>query len=379
MIDSEDDTMRKPFFWAERKAWYLRVPVDGKLKTVRLGTTRTEAYDEWDRLKTAAVESATTKQSPTVDELITAFVAHIKSDAKLGRIKPKTVKRRIDYLAPFLAVCGDITIDELKPHHVTDWLRSKSTWNATTRADGAAAVKQAIKWAADEGRIKASPIENLRVAKGSPRDHVITLEEYRTLLAEVWTGNYARRRSTAFRQVLIALRLSGCRPSEIVAVNIRDFDGTTWTIKEHKTKKKKRKPRMVYLSPCLQTLSRIAARGRESGPLFLANADRGWKYSDLRLRFQRLRAKAYADPKCVLYSFRHTWITNALLAGVDVATVAEMAGTSIQMIDRHYGHLSQHRQHLSEAAAKVAKAGVAAAKLESAIEKVGGSNDPEKN
>lgn len=353
--------MRKPFFWAERKAWHLRVPIDGKLKTVRLGTTRTEAYDEWDRIKAAALRSlnpASEENSPAIIELLSAYVSHLKSEAKLKRIAASTVTRQVDHIAPFLAVASELTAAILRPHHVTDWLRGQTTWNATTRSDAAAAIKRAIKWAADEGRIPANPLAKLKVARGSPRDHVISREEYETLLAGVWSGNYARRRVTSFRAVLVALRLSGCRPSEIVNLKIEDFDGECWTIKEHKTRKKKRRPRIVYLSPCLRTLSRIAARGRKSGPLFLADDGRGWKYSDIRLRFQRLRAKTGTTKKCVLYSFRHTWITDALIAGVDVATVAEMAGTSIQMIDRHYGHLCQHRKHMTDAAVKIAQASV---------------------
>ncbi len=346
--------MRKPFFWAERKAWYLRIQVDGKLKTVRLATTKTDAYDEWDRMKIAAQAPVT--QSLTVETLIAEYTAHMRQEAKLGRIAATTVTRQIAHIAPFLAAYQALTVDDLKPHHVTTWLRSQTTWNATTQSDAAAAVKRVIQWACDQGRIQSNPIEKLKVAKGTARDHVVSRDEYEKLLTGVCGKKYRTRQRTAFRQLLIALRLSGCRPSEITTIQIADSSGDRWTIREHKNRKKKIKPRVVYLSPCLQTLTRITARGRKAGPLFLAAADRGWKYSDMRLRFQRLRDKTGTTKKCVLYSFRHTWITEALLAGVDVATVAEMAGTSIQMIDRHYGHLCQHRQHLSDAASKVAAA-----------------------
>ena len=52
------------------------------------------------------------------------------------------------------------------------------------------------------------------------------------------------------------------------------------------------------------------------------------------------------------YSYRHTYITDALERGVDVATVAELVGTSVETIQRHYGHLSTRHNHLKEAAAK---------------------------
>lgn len=48
-----------------------------------------------------------------------------------------------------------------------------------------------------------------------------------------------------------------------------------------------------------------------------------------------------------IYDFRHLWISEALMAGNDVATVARMAGTSIAMVERVYGHF--RNDHLQEA------------------------------
>ena len=41
-----------------------------------------------------------------------------------------------------------------------------------------------------------------------------------------------------------------------------------------------------------------------------------------------------------LYSARHTYITNLLLDGVEPAKVARQCGTSIEMLDRHYSHIT---------------------------------------
>jgi integrase len=48
-------------------------------------------------------------------------------------------------------------------------------------------------------------------------------------------------------------------------------------------------------------------------------------------------ASAPAEDRSI-YSFRHLWISDMLLAGVDVLLVARMAGTSVAMIERVYGH-----------------------------------------
>jgi len=41
-----------------------------------------------------------------------------------------------------------------------------------------------------------------------------------------------------------------------------------------------------------------------------------------------------------MYALRHSTITDMVQAGVDLATVSQLAGTSILMIQKHYGHLT---------------------------------------
>jgi len=41
----------------------------------------------------------------------------------------------------------------------------------------------------------------------------------------------------------------------------------------------------------------------------------------------------------VMYSLRHTAISEMILAGMDSFVVAKLAGTSVAMIEKNYGHL----------------------------------------
>lgn len=347
--------MRRPFFWKERKGWYIRLNDDsGKLKTVRLGKTRREADEEWARMQNAS-EKADQPDEVGVADLIGQFTESLSRQVELDQLEQTTLTRRLDYLVSFCSAIGDsLTVRELKPHHVTSWLNAADTWGATTQYHALETVKGAIQWGADQELISRNPIAKMKGKKGAPRDFLVSRPTYETLLAEV-TKPKRKKTVRAFQLPLIALRHSGCRPGEVAAVRIEHVQRDTWVMSKHKNRRKKKRPRVVYLSPCLQTLTRIAAHGRSKGPLFKPASDRGWQYSDLRRRFERLRKRAKVDSKCVLYSFRHTWITDALIAGVDVATVAEMAGTSIQMIERHYGHLSQRSEHLRSAAVKMSK------------------------
>jgi site-specific recombinase XerD len=60
-----------------------------------------------------------------------------------------------------------------------------------------------------------------------------------------------------------------------------------------------------------------------------------------RLRY--LRAKLGLGKPVTAYSFRHKFITDALLSGMSTAVVAELVGHgSTAMITSHYSHLLQH-------------------------------------
>ena len=42
---------------------------------------------------------------------------------------------------------------------------------------------------------------------------------------------------------------------------------------------------------------------------------------------------------CTAYFLRYSTITNLIVKGLGTMTVSQLAGTSIMMIEKHYGHL----------------------------------------
>ena len=53
-----------------------------------------------------------------------------------------------------------------------------------------------------------------------------------------------------------------------------------------------------------------------------------------------------------MYTIRHSVITDLIHGGLDTLTVAQLSGTSILMIEKHYGHLTQ--EHAKEALSRLA-------------------------
>jgi len=65
-----------------------------------------------------------------------------------------------------------------------------------------------------------------------------------------------------------------------------------------------------------------------------------------RRRWEPAQNAAGIEPLRDLYDLRHTYVTFALRAGIPVFAVSRFIGSSIAMVDQHYGHLANDsRQH----------------------------------
>ena len=85
--------------------------------------------------------------------------------------------------------------------------------------------------------------------------------------------------------------------------------------------------------------------------IFSRPSGNSWNRNILSHRFQAIRERAAVRESITIYSFRHLWISEMLMAGVDVLLVARMAGTSVAMIERVYGHF--RNQSYQEAQARL--------------------------
>lgn len=144
------------------------------------------------------------------------------------------------------------------------------------------------------------------------------------------------------RAFLRGLLLTTFRVGELGRLNVEHFNDELGTVHINGTKKVK--PRDVTLSTEAATLFREQCRDKlPSAPLFMQASGRGWRTAnDWGDRIRAAVERAGLPKGVVAYTLRHTSISAHIEAGLDLLTASRVAGTSIKMIQEHYGHLERN-------------------------------------
>jgi integrase len=345
--------MRKPYYLKSRRGWYLKINKGNS--QIFLSEDKGEAWKIWKEQHCV--------ENPETAEVVFAVVAEHYLLHALKAVDEKHYKRTSGYLADFCNDCGAVQVRRLKRFHVNRWLQKHEDWGGWAQYAAISAIKRALSWAETEGLIDNNPLAKMPLPSGGRREVLITDEQHSQLMTRQPLSRKGKPRKlapaeAAFRQVLIALRLSGSRPGTIAKVARENVtaDVSAWVMRRHKTSKKTKKPLTVYLSPCLQTLTRILLSRERSGPLFVNARGKPWTTSALVQRMARLRKWLNLPAGTVCYSQRHTYITNALKGGENPATVAELVGhVDLRMLAANYAHLDKEKEHLQQAALRITK------------------------
>lgn len=326
---------RKP--WFRKGRGYFVTLASGK--QVKLSHHREEAYRKWHEIESSDVH--------VTDPLVFAICEAFLRSSSISN-QGSTTDWYGRYLAAFGKAHEGRRAGEMRRHHLTSWVDANFTKHSS-RIAAIRAVKRAFRWACEEEIISRNPFARVPTPAGRRREVLISQENHARMMREV--VNWSNRRP--FGLVLIAARLSGCRPDELRVVSSEHYNERipAWLFSRHKSRRQTQKIRTVQLHPCLHTLSRILHHHRPKGP-WLLNADgKPWTKGAFICRMDRLRVKLGLPVGTVLYSYRHTYITDGIVSGVDAMTMAELAGhASPAMIVKHYGHLDQKRDHLKTAA-----------------------------
>jgi integrase len=253
------------------------------------------------------------------------------------------------------AELGGVRLVELSPEQICTW---RLTIPEGHRFEATQALRQvlnrAVAWKLieDNPAKRGVPNPGRRCREQRPFDSWAQIRSVTDLLGPT------------FGPMIVFGAATGLRPSELFALEHGDLDGEAGVVhvrrayangrvKHPKTRLSRRAVPLQAIA--LEALDQLRLQGES--PLLFPNSRGG--YLDFR-NFNRrhwkpIQRAAGIEPLRDLYDLRHTYATFALRAGVPVFALSRFMGTSIAMIDLHYGHLAadsyQHAVSLLDALA----------------------------
>jgi integrase len=264
---------------------------------------------------------------------------------ELHQAAPVTIAKLRWLLSEATEVLGEKRLADLSPRDVYAWRFSIPEGH---RFEATQALRQVLNRAVAWGLLDYNPAK-LGVPNPARRAN-----EKRPF--ETWqqVETVAANLGPVYGPMVIFAAGTGLRPSELFGLDRRDVDRQAGVVyvrrayangRLNHTKTRLSTRAVPLQAKALEAFDRLPA---SDNPILFPNM-RGGRI-DFRIfgrkHWRPAQTKAGIDPIRGLYDLRHTYATFALRAGVPVFAVSRFMGTSIAMIDRHYGHLANDsREH----------------------------------
>jgi integrase len=293
----------------------------------RFDAARTAAEAWFDHLKKGG-----SSERVTVSEACAAYVEKLrteKSDAAADDAAGRFTRLVDD------DPIGKIELDKLAPRHVATWrarvlkVQSKASFNRN-----ASALRAALNLAHDRRDVASDHAwaNELKAVKGGTARRTLVLDRVarRALIDAA---------SDELKPLIKGLCLLPLRPGELSNCKVSDFDSKAETLR---IPHGKTGGRTIPLSPEAAVFFREQTTSKLPSAWLVCRANgKQWDRFAWRDEVKLAAAAAKLPRDTVLYSLRHSVITDMVAAGADLNTVAVVSGTSLAMIAKHYAHLKQ--------------------------------------
>ena len=239
----------------------------------------------------------------------------------------------------------ELRVGQVKKFHLNEIEKSMTgSYSPTTISDTLTTVIGVFNWAVKYDFLTVNPLIGYAKPARLGRTRIILPAEFQALL---------RHSDVAFRRVLIAARLTGCRPGELRSLIWEwvNLDSGFIIFPDHKTITMQRKPmpRIVPLPKPIWKLCRWLARRNSPRPadhVFLNMRGKPYTKDCLVTKMARIRLRAGIEKvggeNIILYSNRHSYATEIVGRVSDFELATLLGHTDSQMVKR-YAHLNQDR------------------------------------
>lgn len=293
------------------------------------------------------------------NELVTvndACEAYLKE--KPGAIAEGVFRRHV-----YFDQIAKVKLDNLRRHHLRSWRKRLEQAPAllTRNKDGEKLWKERSKSTVNRDMVPlraalaqvltpgapntdAAWQEALKPFKGADKRRNLYLDRAERKKLIDATGDESR----AFVKSLCLLPL---RPGALAGLTVRDFDKRTRTLTIGKDKNGN--PRQIALPQVSADFFAEQVKGKLPAAQIFARANgEAWNKDAWKYPIKESVKAAGLPLAASAYTLRHSVITDLVRARLPILTVAQLSGTSVAMIEKHYGHLV--RDDAEEALAGIA-------------------------
>ena len=185
----------------------------------------------------------------------------------------------------------------------------------------------------------------LKTIKGATgrRDVYLDLGQRRALIAAA---------APALAAFLRGLAMLPLRPGALAALTVGNFNRGLGVLTVGRDKSGKDR-QIGVKGPTAAFFVEQCKNKLPSAPIFAQATGRPWNKDAWKDPFKVAAVVAKLPPDATAYTLRHSTITDLIAVHrTDLLTVAQLSGTGLEMIDKHYGHLL--KEHGADALAKLA-------------------------
>lgn len=324
---------------------------DGKQRYRSLGSYLEHPPSErYDRAKRdaegwfAQLGMGGTAELVTVRRACEHYVEHLKQsrgDSAAG----DALARFKAYVYPEVRFCRT-ELAKLTPAHLDAWrrsLRSRPTESGPNRGaqrtDSSlnrdmTCLRAALNLAYRDGLVASDfawrgKLRPIKAADKRRNDYLTNAQ--RLALTAVAAGD--------IKDFLTGLSMLPLRPGALAALTVADFNRTLGTLRIGRDKAGA--DRTIGLpSNISDFLLALCANKLPGAPIFMRSNGKAWDKDAWKYPVKAAVEAAHLPSSVTAYTLRHSVITDLILAGLDTLSVARLSGTSVLMIERHYGHLT---------------------------------------
>jgi integrase len=282
-------------------------------------------------------------QSQKLETVADACRAYIEE--RPGLIAEGVFRRHV-----FHDAIAKLRLDKLRRHHLRGWRkrledspalisRNKAGDKRTKARSQSTVNRDMVPLRAALGRVLSAGAPNtdaawqeaLRPHRGADKRRNLYLDrdERKRLLG------VADQQAAPFIRALCILPL---RPGALAALTAGDFDGRTRSLTIGKDKQGR--PRQIVVPQAVAEFLEQQGKGKlPPAPMFRRADGRPWNKDAWKHPIKESVARAQLPGGVSAYTLRHSVITDLIRDGLPALTVAQLSGTSVAMIERHYGHL----------------------------------------